>query len=328
MPEASAANLIEDEDEFQDAVENAGPDRQGNWDVTVEELSIIRAELACEYPDDYSYMSDDYIISLASKPYSKDMSIRRPLDYSIEKLKAVLQWRESYGAPDLLELIEIANGPDSSPEARKDPDRLAQAQAVATSLNAGGLYWHGLTKSGKPIMWIRCDRMPWYPDTVALLKALVLISDIGITRMPKGVTDFAIVADSSSPPPPHPTFLVSLMNALVKGFPDRLGTLTSAPTPSIMQFVMNLLLPLMPARLAGKFFFIGTEEARTQLEGLLLNGKDDIPNFFGGPIDHDIFYPTESYCPNRGKGNLKFDFYGMCERLEAARDDFDASSPK
>lgn len=320
---SNSNNESEGEDKFEDALESVNED--GSWEVTVEELSIVRAELACDFPDDFLSMSDDYIKFLASRPYSKDMTKRRPLDYSIEKLKAVLQWRQDFGAPDLLELIEIANGPGSAPEAIQDPDRLTAARAIATSFNYGGLYFHGLSKDGKPIMWIRTDRMPWYPDVDALLKHIVLLTDMGIAHMPKGVTDFAVVSDSGSPPPPHPTFLVSLTNVLIKGFPDRLSTLTSCPTSGIMQFVMNLVLPLMPERLAKKLFFLGDDGIRERLVDLLLNGEDDIPKFFGGPKDHDAFYPVESSCPNRGKGTLKFDFYGMCERLEAAKKEFDAS---
>jgi len=47
------------EDEFQDALENEenyGPDSEGNFEVSKEELSIIRAELACEFPEDYEYL--------------------------------------------------------------------------------------------------------------------------------------------------------------------------------------------------------------------------------------------------------------------------------
>lgn len=29
---------------------------EGEFEVTKEEMSIIRAELACEFPDDYTYM--------------------------------------------------------------------------------------------------------------------------------------------------------------------------------------------------------------------------------------------------------------------------------
>mmetsp|Transcript_51790 Transcript_51790/g.52190 ORF Transcript_51790/g.52190 Transcript_51790/m.52190 type:complete len:88 (+) Transcript_51790:43-306(+) len=42
-------------DDFQDAVEDVG-DGVKTFDVSVEEMSIIRAELACEFPDDYKYL--------------------------------------------------------------------------------------------------------------------------------------------------------------------------------------------------------------------------------------------------------------------------------
>merc|ERR1712232_1356850 len=86
------------------------------------------------------------------------------------------------------------------------------------------------------------------------------LADTGISLMPKQTTDFVVIAETSSPPPPHPTLLVSLLNSLVKGYPDRLRFLVSAPTSSIMQVVMNLLLPLMPNRLADKFSLLEMKE--------------------------------------------------------------------
>jgi hypothetical protein len=78
-----AAKAISDEandDEFKDAVEEEEIDDNKTFEVTAEELSIIRAELACEFPEDYNYLSDAYVLSVASKPYSKDPSVRRPLE--------------------------------------------------------------------------------------------------------------------------------------------------------------------------------------------------------------------------------------------------------
>merc|ERR1719223_2141071 len=83
---------------------------------------------------------------------------------------------------------------------------------------------------------------------------------------------------------------MNLLDALVKGYPDRLKLLISCPVGSIIQFVMNLLLPLMPGRLASKVVLIGTDEMQEKLTDLLLNGKDDIPTFMGGEADHDEFY--------------------------------------
>merc|ERR1712232_1071620 len=178
------------------------------------------------------------------------------------------------------------------------------------------MYFHGLTKDGKPILWIRTNRKPWYPDVDAELNALCLVTDAGIKNMPEGVTDFVCIAESSYPPPPNPTFMIKLLTALVKGYPDRLALLMSAPVSSIVQFVMNLLLPLMPGRLANKIKLLQLNEVTEKMgEDVLLNGEDDIPSFFCGKSDHDKLYPEEYYCPNRGEGSLKFDYYGMIKRL-------------
>ena len=80
--EAVVTNDANDDD-FKDALEEEDfGNGEGTFDVTVEELSIIRAELACEFPEDYDYLSDAYIMSVASKPYSKDPTVRRPLEVS------------------------------------------------------------------------------------------------------------------------------------------------------------------------------------------------------------------------------------------------------
>lgn len=314
-----------DDDDFKDAVEEEEEEVDGCFPVSPEELSIIRAELACEFPDDYSYLSDAYILSVASKPYSKDPTIRRPLEYTMEKLQHVMQWREEAGAPDINDLVALANGPESAPEAVENPERLAKAKALVYSLNYGSIYFHGLTKDGRPVLWLRTDRKPWYPDVDAEVNALIAMADAGVKYMPEGVTDFICISESSYPPPPNPTFMIKMLKALVKGYPDRLNVLLSAPVSSIVQFVMNLLLPLMPGRLASKVVLLDLDGIKPKLTELLLNGEDDIPTFFGGTANHDEFYPDPSQCENRGQGTLTFDWYGMVERLEKAKKEFEAS---
>mmetsp|Transcript_18410 Transcript_18410/g.23886 ORF Transcript_18410/g.23886 Transcript_18410/m.23886 type:complete len:339 (-) Transcript_18410:146-1162(-) len=314
------------EDEFDDAIENEGDlekDKDGAaFSVSKEELSILRADLACEFPEDYDYLSDAYILSVASKPYSKDPTVRRPLEYTMEKLTHVMQWREESGAAEITDYIDMANGPESAPAAVENPQMLAKAKAIATALNYGSMYWHGLTKQGKPILWIRTNRKPWYPDVDAEIKALIAMTDAGIRGMPKKTTDFVVIADSTSPPPPNPSFMIEMLKALVKGYPDRLGLLVSAPISSIIQFVMNLLLPLMPGRLASKVILIGSEDVKSKLDGII--DEKDIPDFMGGEANHDKYYPIESQCTNKGQGNLKFDWYGMIDRLQAAKEEFDS----
>jgi hypothetical protein len=324
--EANAKATVESEvdDAFEDAVEedeDEGVD--GSFRVTPEELAIIRADLATEFPEDYNYLSDAYIMSVASKPYSKDPTVRRPLEYSQEKLTHVMQWRAEAGAIEMDELLELANGPDTSPEALENPERQAKAKALATSLNTGSLYWHGFTKDGRPVLWIRTNRKPWYPDVDAEVNALILLADAGIRHMPSGITDFVAIAESSYPPPPNPTFMIKTLKALVRGYPDRLSMLMSAPISSIVQFVMNLLLPLMPGRLASKVLLMDMDRMKAKLTEILAHGAEDIPTFFGGPADHDQYYPDETKCPNRGQGSLKFDYYGMLERLAKDRTEYE-----
>jgi hypothetical protein len=121
--------------------------------------------------------------------------------------------------------------------------------------------------------------------------------------------------------------MVRMLKGLVRGYPDRLNMLVSAPISSIVQFVMNLLLPLMPGRLASKVCLMGIDECKAKLAEMLENGEDDIPTFFGGPVNHDQYYPDESNCLNQGEGSLKFDYFGMIERLEKAKTKFEEDHP-
>lgn len=324
MSQEEAEKVVNDsvDDDFKNAVEEENDAVDGEFRVTPDELSVLKAHLATEFPEDSNWMSDAYILSVASKPYSKDPTIRRPLEYSQDKLSQVMQWRAEHGAPEMEDLIRLANGSPSATEAVEQPEKLKKAKALVTSLNTGSSYWHGLTKDGRPILWIRTNRKPWYPDVEAEANALIVLADAGIRAMPPGITDFVCVSESSYPPPPNPSFVITVLQALIKGYPDRLCVLYSAPVSSIIQFVMNLLLPLMPGRLANKFVLCGQDDIVVKLKDLLLNGEDDIPTFFGGTVDHDQYYPEESKCPNRGEGTLKFDYFGMVERLEAAKEAF------
>lgn len=291
-------------------------DTKQMFEVTLEELTLIRADLACEFPDDYNYLSDAYILSVASKPYSKDPTIRRPLEYTMEKLRSVMVWRQEVNAPNMEARLRLANGPNDAREAIENPEEFTKAKALASSLNFGSMYWNGLDKEGRPVLWIRCNRMPWYPNVEAQVNALMILADAGIKLMPDGVTDFVVISDSNSPPPPNPQFMISLLKALIQGYPDRLHLLVSVPVGSIIQFVVNLLTPLMPSRLASKLTLISQEESKEKLSSILLHGEEDIPIFLGGNNDHDEFFPPEGHCINRGQGNLKFDYFGMVKRLE------------
>lgn len=323
-------------DEFQDAVESSasnsnelalegsggGENDEKTFDVSHKELSLIRAKISDAFPSDFKNLSDGYICSVASKPYSKDPNVRRPLEYTIEKLEELMEWRK-INATGLEELVDLVSDPETGKENSEgmldDPDNFAKAKALAASMNYGALYWHGLDRLGRPILWIRCGRLPWYPDVDAQVNALILLANIGIKLMPEGATDFVVISDSNSPPPPHPQFMINVLNALTKGFPDRLNLLVSCPVGTIIQMIMKVLLPLMPGRLASKILLVSEEETKEKLDKLLINGLNDIPDFLGGTCNHDVLYPVEGTFPER---TLKFDYRGMIRRLEKANKDF------
>jgi hypothetical protein len=82
------SNFGVDEDEWFDALqehsnseeEGEGVEEEETFHVSPSELNILKEDLKTTFPEDYNYMRDDYILSVASKPYSKDMSRRRPLE--------------------------------------------------------------------------------------------------------------------------------------------------------------------------------------------------------------------------------------------------------
>ncbi len=154
------SNATSDSKEFEEAKEEE-VDSDLTFDVSKEEVSLIRAEIASTYPEDYNFLSNDYITSVASKPYSKDPTQRRPIEYTTSKLKDLMKWREE-NAVHLQEMYNLIPGEstnDSATDAVENAEMVTKAAALATSLNYGSMYWHGLDKMGRPVLWVRTDRM-------------------------------------------------------------------------------------------------------------------------------------------------------------------------
>lgn len=81
-PEDAISRADEEEEEKKEEHEYEQADaKESVFDVTDDELKIIRDDLELNYSkEECDYMSDAYLLSVASKPYSKNMSIRRPLE--------------------------------------------------------------------------------------------------------------------------------------------------------------------------------------------------------------------------------------------------------
>lgn len=77
---SSSVNSIRSSDEWHDALQEFQEEEETSFFVSAAELMSVRKLLKASFPQDSNYMDDDYIISVASKPYSKDMTRRRPLE--------------------------------------------------------------------------------------------------------------------------------------------------------------------------------------------------------------------------------------------------------
>lgn len=323
MTSASSTNpiLAETTAELLKAESFDAPVTGKGFDVSDIELAAIKTSLKADFGMDMAYLSDDYIKSVASKPYSKDKSIRRPLAYTIEKLESLLKWRVESGATTLSELMDVAT--KTKAESGVSEERYDQAVKLANTMNNNSIYVHGYDKSGRPIIWLRTARKPWFlADVDAEVNLHIIMTDFAIASMPPGVTDFVVVCDSTTPPPPSPSFLVSTLKGLVRGYPDRLHRLNTAPLGTVLNTVLGLLVPLMPGALSSKLNLMREKsEMNVALVEILSDGPSDVPDFFGGSLSHDQFYPKEGFGVGQdfealGEGVLMFDWTGMMQRQE------------
>ena len=131
--------------------------------TTAQELEIISATLASDYPTSHEYLTSSYISCVSSQVYSKDVSIRRPVEYTTQKLLDLLEWRDESGATRVPEFISLARR-YTSPLPSPSDDKITTQLSAA--LNKNAMYVHGYSKLGMPIVWLRTDRKPWFVKDV------------------------------------------------------------------------------------------------------------------------------------------------------------------
>jgi len=127
---------------------------------------------------------------------------------------------------------------------------------------------------------IRTDRKPWFVgDIEAELKYHSHMLDVAC-RGHK--SDFIVICDCVSPPPPAINFLLALKDMFIRGYPDRLYKAYTAPSGKIISSTMNTIMPLLPGSLSDKLLFVSdVNEMKLLLSEILLNGENDVPSFFG-----------------------------------------------
>lgn len=142
-----ALQYHEDEEQpgFEDEKQNTG---EQSFPVTAQELITLKSELEAKFPQDYGYMDDEYIRSVASKPYSKDLTRRRPIEYSLEKLVKVMDWRRRNQVSEMQDWVNLAVHNN-----HENRDSYDKGKSIVDTLNLGCFYWHGLDRAGRPILW-------------------------------------------------------------------------------------------------------------------------------------------------------------------------------
>ena len=243
----------------------------------------------------------------------------------MDKMVNVLEWRRKNHSPDLPHWMELAKDHTTQPESIVDSHIWTRIQALTSTLNTNSTYFHGHTRDGRPIMWVRVGRKHRWPDVDGEIHALGVLFDAAISHgMPNHNTDFCVIAHVTNPPPPHPKCGFRMLQGLVEGYPDRMHVLMASPVSRIVEVLMGWLLPFMPGRLAEKFVFLSLDHMKERLEEVM--PVEDIPTFFGGTANHDLYYPQERDCPTRGDGILKFDYFGLIQRLQQQKEDFEETT--
>ena len=214
-----------------------------------------------------------------------------------------------------------------------------QNPKILQHLREGSLYWYGVDKCGRPILWERFDKFDWknldvkskVDYYVMLFEALFAVmpdkrtaggddndgddgdgSGSSGSSIPSVQTKFSVVAETGGINYLHaflrPSFFVNVAMLFVKAFPDRLGYFLAKATYG-MTAAMKLTKPVLPASINDKIELLVDESfVRRLRDDVLLNGVDDLPDFFGGKKVHE----KEIIC----------DFGRMMEKVRVDMEDY------
>jgi len=188
------------------------------YNVSEVDAQRLRSDLFATHPKELKdfVLSDTYMKSVLSQPNSKNKSERRTIEYAGKKLETYLDWRERTGVDKIM--------------ADKDKGELARHFAE------GAVYWHGVDKAGRPILWERFGAMDWTNfDSGRKVKMITLLFEAIFRAMPEGVSQFTVVASVEGMPYrwaiTKPNFFLGCAKLFVQVRPMHASLL--APLPSL-----------------------------------------------------------------------------------------------
>ena len=250
--------------------------------VDDDEVQRMRAELETEFGSgfDPQIYNDAYIRSVMGAPRTPGK--RRSFEYALQKLQLCIQFH-----------LQTSGECDS--------------QSLEEAMSAGSLYVHGVDRGGRPILWVRNCLKNWGRINVdAEIAMHRKILDGTIRGMPPGVTQFRIVADATGLGfrQMNLSLMRRLLKLLMKGYPDRLFSLSVGPVNSTLKIIASALKKLMPKRLARKIKIMGPRPFLELTKTNILRPQD-VPTFFSGTADHRFEAPG------------KFSYEQMLQRQKA-----------
>mmetsp|Transcript_12973 Transcript_12973/g.19453 ORF Transcript_12973/g.19453 Transcript_12973/m.19453 type:complete len:285 (-) Transcript_12973:130-984(-) len=246
------------------------------FQTSVEEVDQMIVELTSTEAirSEVASLSKTWIKNVMSQPSKKNKDARRSFEYSKKKLETYLLWRKENNISELVQ----ANILGTDKEFLED---------VAEK----SLYWYGVDRQGRPILWEIFERFDWKNlNTERKLKYYMLLFETIFHVMPPEIDSVCVVAITDGIPYLRainkPRFFFDVAKLFTKVFPDRLGGfygLANAATLAVFQ----LLKPVLPAKVRNKMQFYNREKMRQELLHNLLPEGEDLPDFLGGSVIHD-----------------------------------------
>ncbi|CAM9456580.1 unnamed protein product [Hapterophycus canaliculatus] len=158
----------------------------------------------------------------------------------------------------------------------------------------GKMYVRGHDREGRPIIHYRPGLEKSF-DTEKGLNLLFYTLERAKTMLPKGQTQFAVLADCSgfgpSKTPPLPMLKTAFIT-MQRHYPMRLGYVMIANAGGPIVFVWKLISAVLDERTKDKIFFVSKREAEAKLTGLI--SPSDLPASLPGGLDK-FSYSNEEY---------------------------------
>ena len=265
---------------------------------------------------------EDPPVALSLKSYAGTLLGRedRDLAWAQEKMTNATAWRESFDgdgtvAPALVQLLKKRRNLSKRREPLLSEESLKNAGRV---LRAGFLYWKGLDKQGRPVIWNHSGGFDFRDlesedDFIRAVATCIEVGVLATDDVDQGRLTYVECTDglnvANFPLGPAWRVLRGVITGFIQGFPERGATFLIAPTTFVNQILFALASPVLPKSLATRIQLVDDASARENVADLL-GDPDAVPTFFGGPLTHSL--------PRDAHGDL--DLVTMLKDLLKAKD--------